>query len=63
MLELHGLFRSAWVVWLLVLFVGILVWVLWPSRRRGYKDAAQIPLEDDEPDRRDSNRRDAKEGS
>jgi cytochrome c oxidase cbb3-type subunit 4 len=48
---LHSVLRSIWVVWLTILFIGIVVWVLWPSRRRKYRDAARIPLEDDLPER------------
>ena len=63
MQEFYEFVRSLWVVWLMVLFVGIVAWVLWPSRRRKYREAAQIPLEDDEPDRRDPTSRDANKGS
>jgi cbb3-type cytochrome oxidase subunit 3 len=60
MQEFYEFVRSAWVVWLMAVFIGIIVWVLWPSRRRKYSDAANIPLhDDDEP----KNRRDANEGS
>ena len=40
---------AAWpkvsVVFLMVLFVGIAAWVFRPSGRRGYEDAARLPLE------------------
>jgi cytochrome c oxidase cbb3-type subunit 4 len=39
--------RSLWVVWLLLLFVGIVAWAYWPSRRRRLQKHANIPLEDD----------------
>ncbi len=41
-------FRSAWVVWMMALFVGIVVWVLWPSNRERFRRAARIPLSEDE---------------
>ena len=53
MQELYEFIRSAWVIWLMALFIGIVVWVLWPSRRRKYRDAARIPLDDDKPERSD----------
>ncbi len=56
MQEFYEFVRSAWVIWMMALFIGIVVWVLWPSRRRKYRDAAQIPLKDDEPIRRDANK-------
>ena len=63
MQEFYEFIRSLWVVWLMALFIGIVVWVLWPSRRRKYREAAQIPLEDDEPASPDQNGRGASNGS
>ena len=40
--------RSLWVVWLMAVFVGIVVWVYWPRRKREMEEHAQIPLRDDE---------------
>lgn len=45
--ELYETFRSLWVVWLMLLFVGLVVWTLWPSRKRSLDQAARIPLQDD----------------
>ena len=45
--ELYDTFRSLWVVWLMLLFVGLVVWTLWPSRKRSLNQAARIPLRDD----------------
>ena len=45
--ELYEMFRSMWVVWLMLLFVGVVVWTLWPSRKRSHDQAARIPLDDD----------------
>lgn len=46
---LYETVRSLWVVWLMILFVGIVAWAFWPSRRRQRKmdEAARIPLRDD----------------
>ncbi len=46
--EFTAFVRSAWVVWMMALFVGIVVWVLWPSNRERFRRAARIPLSEDE---------------
>ncbi|MCY3831034.1 MAG: cbb3-type cytochrome c oxidase subunit 3 [Rhodospirillaceae bacterium] len=46
--DFTAFFRSAWVVWMMALFVGIVVWVLWPSNRERFRRAARIPLSEDE---------------
>lgn len=40
-------FRPWWVVWLVVLFVGVVFWAYRPKNRKKFEDAAQIPLKDD----------------
>lgn len=35
------------VVWLLILFVGVLAWAFWPGRRRSTGDAP-VPFDDDD---------------
>ena len=41
--------NSVWVVWLMALFLGIVVWTMWPNRRRKLEDEySRIPLRDDE---------------
>ena len=45
--ELYETFRSLWVVWLMLLFGGVVAWALWPSRKRSLDQAARIPLQDD----------------
>jgi cytochrome c oxidase cbb3-type subunit 4 len=51
--------RSLWVVWLMIIFVGIVAWAFWPSRRQQRKmdDHAQIPLRDDDRARDDEDER------
>ncbi|HJP06572.1 MAG: cbb3-type cytochrome c oxidase subunit 3 [Proteobacteria bacterium] len=45
-----SLFHSVWTVLMFALFVGIVVWA-WSRQRKGdFSEAAQIPLEDDEPE-------------
>ncbi|MES2713677.1 MAG: cbb3-type cytochrome c oxidase subunit 3 [Pseudomonadota bacterium] len=38
------LFSTLWVVWFFVLFAGILIRTLRPSRRTALQDHAQIPF-------------------
>ncbi len=33
------------VIYLMLLFIGIALWVFSPSRKRGYEDAARLPLD------------------
>ena len=42
--------RSFWLIWLVLLFVGIVAWTYWPSRKRKLQEQAEIPLRDDEPE-------------
>lgn len=48
MAEFYSFIKSLWVVWMFLLFVGIVIWVLLPRNRRRFSRAAQIPLDDDE---------------
>ncbi|MFW6198865.1 MAG: cbb3-type cytochrome oxidase subunit 3 [Acidobacteriota bacterium] len=49
----------------MILFVGIVAWVFWPRNRQRLERHGRIPLEDDEPSRRDGDgaegRRDRKD--
>jgi cytochrome c oxidase cbb3-type subunit 4 len=42
--------KQLWVLWLGLLFLGIVVWAYWPSRRRRreMERNARIPLDDDD---------------
>lgn len=42
--------RSAWVVWLIVLFVIMIFWALRPANRKRFEEDAQIPFKDKERD-------------
>ena len=46
--EFTAFVRSAWVIWMMVLFLGIVVWALWPSNRARFRRAAHIPLSEEE---------------
>ena len=45
--DIYRLLRSLWLVWLIVLFLGIVAWVMWPKRKKELEDQAQIPFKDD----------------
>ena len=38
--DIYHLLRSLWLVWLLVVFVGIIAWVMWPRRKKELEDQA-----------------------
>jgi len=40
--------KSLWVVWLVLLFVGIVAWAYWPSRKQRFERDAEIPFRDDD---------------
>ena len=40
--------KQFWLVWTFLLFVGIVVWVYWPSRKSTMEDNARIPFRDEE---------------
>jgi cbb3-type cytochrome oxidase subunit 3 len=53
-MDLHSIYQVAgqlWVLWLVLLFVGIVAWVYLPRNRKRMKDDANIPLRDDDEER------------
>lgn len=52
MAEIAEFTRQFWVVWLMLLFLGIAAWAYWPGRRQRLEEAARIPLRDEEGDER-----------
>lgn len=48
--ELSRLAAEFWGLWLMLLFLGIVVWTFWPSRRRSaeMRDHAMIPFREDD---------------
>jgi cbb3-type cytochrome oxidase subunit 3 len=49
LIALYPTLKALWVVWLFLLFLGMLALVLRPSRRHHYEAQADIPLRDDAP--------------
>ena len=43
-----GLIHSVWTVLMFVLFIGIIVWAWSAKRKRGFDEAARLPLEDED---------------
>ena len=39
--------RSFWTVWLMLLFVGVLVWALRPRNKDKFDEASRIPFKDE----------------
>ena len=46
MVRIHEILSAVWVIWFVVLFTGILVWVLRPSSREAARQHAEIPFRD-----------------
>ena len=44
---LARLAQSGVLVYFMILFAGVLVYALWPSRKARFDDAARIPLRED----------------
>lgn len=49
LIELSHFATDLWGLWLMLLFLGIVVWAFWPSRRRGEEmhDHAMIPFREE----------------
>ena len=39
--------RSAWVVWLMILFAGVVFWAFRPKNKKRFEDDARIPFRDE----------------
>jgi cbb3-type cytochrome oxidase subunit 3 len=48
LIEILPLFRTLWVVWFFTLFLGMLWFVLRPSKKAYYAAQADIPLRDED---------------
>lgn len=49
-MDLEALARaagSAWVIWLLILFVGIVFWAFRPKNKRRFEKDGKIPFRDE----------------
>jgi len=49
--ESAGFLRGYWGLWLMLLFVGLVLWTLRPGSRKKYDDASQIPFRDENGDK------------
>ncbi|MDO9711291.1 cbb3-type cytochrome oxidase subunit 3 [Paracraurococcus lichenis] len=45
--RLQSILSTVWVVWFFVLFLGMLAYVLRPSKRQQYQRMAEIPFRDE----------------
>ena len=45
--ELYPIVKQIWVVWLLLLFLGIALWAFWPSRKERFERDAEIPFNEE----------------
>lgn len=39
--------RSFWLVWLMLIFLGIVAYAFWPRNKARFDEAAHIPFKDD----------------
>ena len=46
--QVAGFAHSWGIVYFVLLFAGVMIYALWPSNRKRFRDAASIPLRDDE---------------
>lgn len=44
---LYSIARSSWTVLAVTVFLGIIVWALWPKRKAELERYGRIPLDDD----------------
>jgi cytochrome c oxidase cbb3-type subunit IV len=45
--ELSHMARQLWVVWLGLIFVGIVAWAFWPRNKKKFEEQGNIPFRDD----------------
>ncbi|SDG73682.1 cbb3-type cytochrome oxidase subunit 3 [Roseospirillum parvum] len=56
MQDVSELLSQFWGLWLLILFVGIIVWVFKPGNKDRLESQAMIPLNDDDEEHDDGGR-------
>jgi cytochrome c oxidase cbb3-type subunit 4 len=49
LIALYPLLKTLWVVWFFLLFLGMVLWVMRPAKRRHYEQLGAIPFRDDAP--------------
>jgi cytochrome c oxidase cbb3-type subunit 4 len=47
LVSIYPTLRALWVVWFFLLFVGMVVWVMRPSKKKDFERAGEIPFRDD----------------
>ncbi len=53
-MDLDAIYRtvtSLWVVWLMAIFLGIVVWAFWPKNKERFEAHGRIPFEEEKEDR------------
>jgi len=45
--EFYVMAKSSWVVWMMLVFTGIIVWTFLPRNRRRYEEDANIIFKDE----------------
>lgn len=45
-LEHYPWLKSLWTAWFFLLFIGVIGWTMWPSRRARWAKLGDIPLRD-----------------
>lgn len=53
-MELVAWMKSLWVVWLMLVFLGIVFWAFRPKNKRRFESYGEIPLREDEDRPKDS---------
>ena len=48
-MTVYELLQPWWVVWLMLLFLGIVAWVFWPKNKQRIESYGMIPLADEDP--------------
>jgi cbb3-type cytochrome oxidase subunit 3 len=48
LIDVYRIVRGGWVAWGVLLFVGMIWWVMRPSGKAGQEAAARIPLEEED---------------
>lgn len=48
--EIHHIAHQFWVLWLFIIFAAIVVWTMWPSRKKDLEEQGRIPFDDDDKD-------------
>jgi cytochrome c oxidase cbb3-type subunit 4 len=46
LLEHYPWLKSLWTLWFCLLFIGLIGWTMWPSRRARWAELGHIPLRD-----------------